>query len=257
MFFERTKNDLGRSKTNFGASKNSSERSKIEDEGDAPLLVFAYAEDADIIYGTVVVVGEDLLDALQHVETFGDFAKDGVLAVQMGSATGLAIEVLQLGRHRDTMLGHGVEALAYRLQLGRGEGGAPHDVELATTGATLGIDIVALTGHSQRTTTMRMQQVAVAVEELCLNGIAHLAVAQRGPRLCVATVGVATLNHEILDDTMEEQRVVEMFVGQAQEVVAMQRGVVVERQEDVALGRFHQYLLALPHHRHDDGQRKQ
>ena len=37
--------------------------------------------DADILYGTVVIISLCLLDALYDVKAFCDFAKDGVLSI--------------------------------------------------------------------------------------------------------------------------------------------------------------------------------
>ena len=50
-------------------------------------------EDADVVDGTVVVVGLGLLDAVDHIETLGDFAKHGVLSVEMRHTTHIVIEV--------------------------------------------------------------------------------------------------------------------------------------------------------------------
>jgi len=46
---------------------------------------------------------------------------------------------------------------------------------------------------------------------------------------------------------MEEQRVVEMLVGEPQEIVTMQGGIVVECEQDIALGGFQQHLVLLCH----------
>ena len=104
---------------------------------------------------------------------------------------------------------------------------------------------------------MGMEQTALAVEELALNGVVGTPLAQHHARLCTAAVRIATLNHETLDDTMEEQRVVELLVRQTQEVIAMLGGIVVERQQNVALCGFETHLTALRQHRNGGNQGQQ
>ena len=65
---------------------------QIRLNGASNLFHDAGSENADVIDGTVVVVGESLLDALDDVETFGDFAKHGVEAVELGSTAILEVE---------------------------------------------------------------------------------------------------------------------------------------------------------------------
>ena len=207
------------------------------------------AEDADIVDRTVVIISEGLLDAFNDVEALGDFAEDGVLAVEMRRAAHLAVEVHELRRHRDAMVGLSLDFLSDGLQLGGSVGAPPDDIELTTAGATFGIGAIALASHRQGTTLMGMEQTALAVEELALDGVVGTPLAQRHARLCTAAVRVAALNHETLDDTMEEQRVVELLVRQTQEVITMLGGIVVERQQDVSLCGFQTHLTALRQHR--------
>ena len=47
------------------------------------------------------------------------------------------------------------------------------------------------------------------------------------------------------DDPMEEQRVIVVGLDQAQELVAMERGLVVELQTDIARGGLQQHLVTL------------
>jgi hypothetical protein len=78
--------------------------------------------------------------------------------------------------------------------------------------------------------------------ELWLNGIVELSPAQ--PLACLSTPagGVAALYHEVLDDPMKEQRVVELGAHQFQEVVTMFGRLVEQRNADIALCGFQQYL---------------
>ena len=96
--------------------------------------------------------------------------------------------------------------------------------------------------------------MALAIEELSLDGVAIIPLAQRDARFSTTAVGIATLDHEILDDTVEEQRVVELLVDEFQEVVAMTGRVVEERQDDLACGGFEHHLMRLRHRRHASSQ---
>ena len=83
-----------------------------------------------------------------------------------------------------------------------------------------------------------MQQTAFGREELRLDGVAIIALAQRCARFGMTAVGIATLDHKVLDDTVEEQRIVELLVDEFQEVVAMTGCIVEECQHDLACGGF-------------------
>ena len=72
--------------------------------------------------------------------------------------------------------------------------------------------------------------------------VSHVTFAQHGTRLSMPAVRVASLYHKSLDDTMEEQGVVEMFVDQANEIVAMNGCEVRKFDADVAFRRLQQYL---------------
>ena len=169
--------------------------------------VFTYdrgAEDADVVDGTVVVVADDALDAVGHIHTIDDLAEDGVGTVEMGRAATVG-----------------------------------DDVELAGTGQAAGIDGVAKTGGGYGAV-----DVAQGVAYLGLKLVGQVACAQRGAGLGMATVGVASLYHEVGDDTVEEERIVEVLCDQTQEVVAMAWRLVIECDADVALCRFQQHLGA-------------
>ena len=47
-------------------------------------------------------------------------------------------------------------------------------------------------------------------------------------------VGVATLNHEVLDDTMDEQRIIDAHLRDFQEIVAGLGRFVIQGDTDVA-----------------------
>ena len=50
-------------------------------------------ENADVVDGTVVVVGEGLLDSVDDVKALDYLAENGVLAVEMGRAASLAFTI--------------------------------------------------------------------------------------------------------------------------------------------------------------------
>ena len=96
---------------------------------------------------------------------------------------------------------------------------------------------------------MRMEQTAFGREELSHDSRVGTSLAQRHTRFGMFAVRIATLNHKVLDDTVEEQRVVELLVAQTEEIVAMTGRIVEERHEDVSLGSLNHHLTALSHHR--------
>ena len=58
-------------------------------------------------------------------------------------------------------------------------------------------------------------------------------------------VQVATLNHKVLDYTVEQQRVVELHSGQLHEVIAMLRGLVEQGDTYVTLGGLELHLCPI------------
>ena len=81
--------------------------------------------------------------------------------------------------------------------------------------------------------------------ELWLDGIVEVARTQQLAGLGVLAVQIAALNHEVLDDTMEKQGIVDVHADELQEIVAVQGCLVIEGQTDVALGSLQQDLSAL------------
>ena len=63
--------------------------------------------------------------------------------------------------------------------------------------------------------------------ELCFGGIVEVATSQQLSWFGVFTVRITTLNHEILDDTMDEQRVIDTHLRDFQEVVTRLRRLVI------------------------------
>ena len=105
----------------------------------------------------------------------------------------------------------------------------PDDIELRTAAATLGIDLVALTGCGQGTTL-----VEEVVLDLGLKGVVGTAHAQHLADRGALRVGVAALNHKALDDTMEQGTVIIALAHQFDEVITVNGGLVIKANHDVA-----------------------
>ena len=114
----------------------------------------------------------------------------------MRRAARLVVETDHLGCHRNTVLGHGIKALTDGFQFGGRPELAPHDIELATAGAPLRVDVVALAGHSDGSPAVVVQQPSVGSKEFRRKGIASIAPAQQLSWFGVAAVGVAPLYQE-------------------------------------------------------------
>ena len=71
--------------------------------------------------------------------------------------------------------------------------------------------------------------------ELGGDSVAESAVAERLAWLGIARLGVTGLNHEVLYDTVEKQPVIGALFDQFQEIVAVQRGLVIKTEGDFTL----------------------
>ena len=124
---------------------------------------------------------------------------------------------------------------------------AVDDVELRTARLVLRVDIVRLAGCCQGATlVVNTRQTYfgrdVIVERVFAKFLALLGIL--APR-------VARLNHKVGNDTVEQQRIVEVVLAyQLKEVVAMERSLVVQLYTYVAHRGFNQHLgtLARFHH---------
>jgi len=126
----------------------------------------------------------------------------------------------------------GIEALLDVFQIPGGERLSPYNIEMTPATATLGIHIVAFTGHRHHSPLMEQLRHA----ELGLQRVANVALAERDSWLSMTAVGITRLYHKVLDDTVEEQRVVEVVADETEEVVAMDGRLVEELYAYVALG---------------------
>ena len=106
-----------------------------------------------------------------------------------------------------------------------------YGTKMAAAALTLRVHLVAQTGSAQGT---------AFVEELWINklgrdGVIRSARAQHLALWSALAVRVAALDHEILDDTVEECAIEISLFCQLDEVVTMLRCLVVEAHLDVAL----------------------
>ena len=99
--------------------------------------------------------------------------------------------------------------------------------------------------------------VELGQAELSLNGVVVVTRSQPLSRLGILAVQIATLYHEVLDNPVEEQRIIDMLLDELQEVVTMLRRLVEQRNTDVASRRLQQHPLRRSlcqhltrHHRH-------
>ena len=176
------------------------------------------------------------MDAVDHIEAFRDFAKDGVLAVQMGNAADGLVDLLHFGRQ--LYMGGSVQTFLNLHKTGVVVYPTPNNIELTGRAAPFRINSVALTGHSDHSTTVEELWQA----EFSLNGVVVVARTQALSRLGMLAVQVTALYHEILDDTVEKQGIVDMLLDVLQEVVTMLGRLVEECNADVARGGLKQHL---------------
>lgn len=106
---------------------------------------------------------------------------------------------------------------------GLAEALAPDDIELTGRAAHPGIDGIALACHRYRSATV----IELGQSEFGLDDIVEVACAESLSRLCMLAVDIARLNHEVADDAMEEQRVVDMHLDQLHEIIPMLGCLVV------------------------------
>ena len=160
-----------------------------------------------------------------------------ILQLHQALAVAVAAEVhdfimVLLGKLVEDVLLHlHAHLLLHLLQFVLLVGLSPDDIELAAAALTLRVHLVAQTGSAQGT---------ALVEELWINklgwdGVIRSARAQHLALWSALAVRVAALDHEILDDTVEECSIEISLLRQLQEVVTMLRSLVVEAHLDVAL----------------------
>jgi hypothetical protein len=76
-------------------------------------------------------------------------------------------------------------------------------------------------------------------------GVVEIARAESFARFGMFTVDVAALNHKVLDDAMEEQRVIDVHLGEFQKVVTVDGRLVVKGDADIARRGLKEHLSRL------------
>lgn len=189
-------------------------------------------EDTNVVEGSIIVIRRAALDGIDHFESRDNLTEDGVTAIEMRRARMFTIIGTRHGIHVVTTMSPfehcGVDLIEQRIVVGL----APHNVELRSRTGLIWIDIVTRTGSSKH---------APLVEDGWITefGRHHGDIGFVGYEFigCRMTAGaVARLNHEVGDDTMEEQRVVITRLDMLKEIVAMERRFVEELYYDVAFG---------------------
>ena len=84
--------------------------------------------------------------------------------------------------------------------------------------------------------------------ELGFDGVVKFALPKQFAGLGVLAVQVATLNHKVLDDTMKQQRVVELHTGQLHKVIAMLGRLVEQGYSYITFGSLELYLCPILSH---------
>lgn len=230
-------------------------------------------DDGDVFARTVIGAGGGRLYLLDHIEALGHLAKHGILSVEMGSAAKGAVslglllgktyrvslaavlgilnqtllKVLQSGAvavaaHLHYLIlvsGHKVvegdghlvllHLLLHLLELGRLVDRAPDDVELAAARLATGIDLVTKSGSAERTTLVEETGI-----DFGFDGVAWAAHTEAFAGGSALGVGVSALNHEVLDDTVEQEAVIIALGSELEEIVTVEGRLVIQADYDVA-----------------------
>ena len=116
------------------------------------------------------------------------------------------------------------------------------DVELRTARLALRIHHIRLACSRQSATLV----VNLRQTNLRRNGIVERVVAEHSSLRSILAIRVASLNHEVGYDTVEQQRVVVVVLAyELKEVVTMQRRLVIQRHPNIAHRRLNEHLRSL------------
>lgn len=116
------------------------------------------------------------------------------------------------------------------------------DVELRTARLALRVHHIRLACCRQSATLV----VYLRQTNLRRNGIVERVVAEHSSLRSILAIRVASLNHEVGYDTVEQQRVVVVVLAyELKEVVTMQRRLVIQRHPNIAHRRLNKHLRSL------------
>ena len=97
------------------------------------ILNYVRLKYALVIYRPVVVISGSLQDFLQYIQSFNDFAEDGVTSVKMRNAAYGLVCRSHLGSQFHAVAIEGVEALLHLVEFLVGELLSPCQIEMAGT----------------------------------------------------------------------------------------------------------------------------
>ena len=150
-----------------------------------------------------------------------------------------AVSILHFLRHRKAVAEELLQVLASALQSLVVLLLANDNIELRAARLVQGIDDVGLACCSQRAALVENLRQAYFGRDVIVERL----FAESCSFGCILAGRVASLNHKVGDDTMEEQRIVEVvFADKLQKVVAVLWRLVVELDADVAHSRLNQHL---------------
>jgi hypothetical protein len=197
--------------------------------------IASHGLDDDILQRAIVVIGIYPLDLIDRPPAVKEPAEDGIGAIQVWSS---ALEHILL------LLLIGVlpaTSLSLLLEVILGEVLARDDVELTAGGAHLRIDIIGLTCSSHCPTYM---DIELGVKLPRQSGLGRVL---RELELAIKASGleVPRLYHEVLDDPMELYPHIGALIDETQEVVPMDRGLVIELYDEGAFARLDKDLRTL------------
>ena len=175
------------------------------------------ADDADIVFRAVILVGGHHLYAGDGVHSLYDVAEDGVLPIQVGRASMVFIDLPYPVGEFYLSFGGGIHSFLYGSQLLWHIEAACHDEELRPAGCSFRIHLVWLACHGEGATAMK----EFGKTDFGRHRMLRFARAQELSGFGMARVGVSHLYQETVDGTVYQQTVIVPFAHQFQEIVAV------------------------------------
>ena len=171
---------------------------------------------------------------IDDIKALDDLTKDRIVTIEMRRTTdgGIGINLLlcQCTAH---LTSHHLESVS-----------RPHialnNIELARRGSLGRVHLIGLTSGSQRTFFMDK-----ARDKFGRNGITKSTVAKHLTRFGIAGIRVTTLNHELIDNAMEQEVVIETLFYQLYKIVAMFWSLIIELDGHISVGSLNQNVVFL------------
>ena len=161
---------------------------------------------------------------IHNIQAFHYLHEYGISNIKMRYSPHRLVCLTHLGRKFHPISVYGVEPLLYLVEFLVGECLSPIKIEVSCTRLAIGIGIIRLACRSQHSAAV----VYLRQAQFLFHGPVEVALTKKLPRLGILALGVATLYHEILYHSMEQQRVIHVQVNQPHKVVAVEWGGVIE-----------------------------